>query len=182
MICRVEDSVDRHLARWRGKAPFDELVEGVVTRMQLLVKHLAHTKEAVLAEAGLQEFEFETMHRLVARDGSATPSELAAELLLSPAGMTGRLDTLERAQLVRRVRGTDDRRRVDVELTDKGRELWTAAMTVRAEAEAQMVAALDPADQELLNGLLKRMLARVESSPGPSRASAPPVRKTGRPS
>lgn len=163
MICRMEDSVDRHLARWRGKAPFDEVVEGIVTRMQLLMKHLAHTKEAVLAEVGLQEFAFETIHRLVARGGSATPSELAAELLLSPAGMTGRLDTLERAQLVRRVRGTDDRRRVDVELTGKGHDLWTAAMTVRAEAEAEMVAALAPADQALLNGLLKQMLTRVES-------------------
>jgi DNA-binding MarR family transcriptional regulator len=163
MIWRVEDSVDRHLARWRGKAPFDELVEGIVTRMQLLVKHLAHTKEAVLAEVGLQKFEFDTMHRLVARGGSATPSELAAELLLSPAGMTGRLDTLERAQLIRRVRGTDDRRRVDVELTGKGHDLWMAAMTVGAEVEAQMVAALDPADREALNGLLKRMLSRVES-------------------
>ncbi|MFG3439971.1 MarR family winged helix-turn-helix transcriptional regulator [Nonomuraea sp. NPDC047897] len=163
MIWRVEDSVDRHLARWRGKAPFDELAEGIVTRMQLLVKHLAHTKEAVLAEVGLQKFEFDTMHRLVARGGSATPSELAAELLLSPAGMTGRLDTLERAQLIRRVRGTDDRRRVDVELTGKGHDLWMAAMTVGAEVEAQMVAALDPADREALNGLLKRMLSRVES-------------------
>lgn len=44
-----------------------------------------------------------------------------------------------------------------------------------------MVAALDPADRELLNGLLKRMLTRVESAPGPPRASTPPVRKAGHP-
>ncbi|MEV0232374.1 MarR family transcriptional regulator [Nonomuraea sp. NPDC050786] len=159
----MEDSVDRHLARWRGRAPFDERVEAVVTRMQFLVKHLAHTKEAALKEVGMQDFEFETLHRLVARDGSATPSELAADLLLSPAGMTGRLDTLERSGLVRRVRSTEDRRRVDVELTPKGHDLWMDAMTIRGEVEAELVNALPPADQALLDGLLKRLLVKAEA-------------------
>ncbi|TYB58588.1 MarR family transcriptional regulator [Nonomuraea sp. PA05] len=160
----MEDSVDRHLARWRGKAPFDERVEAIVTRMQSLVKHLSHTKEAALSEVGMQDYEFETLHRLVARGGSATPSELAADLLLSPAGMTGRLDTLERAGLVRRVRSAEDRRRVDVELSAKGKELWTEAMTVRAEVEAAMVSALAPAEQAVLDTLLKQLLLNAETT------------------
>ncbi|MFG1686168.1 MarR family winged helix-turn-helix transcriptional regulator [Nonomuraea sp. NPDC049269] len=160
----AEDSVDRHLARWRGKAPYDERVEGVVTRMQFLVKHLRQTKETALAQVGMQDFEFETLHRLVAGSGSATPSELAAELMLSPAGMTGRLDTLEKSGLIRRLRSTDDRRRVDVELTDKGHELWLEAMRIRAEVEAGMVCALDPAEQAVLDGLLKRLLVNVEAN------------------
>ncbi|MGI5282668.1 MarR family winged helix-turn-helix transcriptional regulator [Nonomuraea polychroma] len=160
----MKDSVDRHLARWRGKAPFDEQVEAIVTRIQVLVKHLAHTKEAALREVGMQDFEFETLHRLVARGGSATPSELATDLLLSPAGMTGRLDTLERSDLVRRVRSTEDRRRVDVELTPKGHDLWMDAMTIRAEVEANMVSALTPADQAVLDGLLKKLLVKTEAT------------------
>ncbi|SEL69076.1 MarR family winged helix-turn-helix transcriptional regulator [Nonomuraea pusilla] len=159
----MEDSVDRHLARWRGKAPFEERVEAIVTRMQTLVKHLAHTKEAALAQVGMQDYEFETLHRLVARDGRATPSELAADLLLSPAGMTGRLDTLEKAGLVRRVRSVEDRRRVDVELTPKGRDLWTDAMTIRGEVEAHMVHVLDEEAQAQLDRLLRRLLTSVES-------------------
>ncbi|MFC4112917.1 MarR family winged helix-turn-helix transcriptional regulator [Nonomuraea zeae] len=159
----MEDSVDRHLARWRGKAPFDERVEGIVSRMQFLVKHLSHTKEAALAEVGMQDFEFETLHRLVARGGAATPSELAADLLLSPAGMTGRLDTLERSELVRRVRSTEDRRRVDVELTPKGHDLWMEAMTIRGEVETSMLSALGPEDQATLDGLLKHLLIKAEA-------------------
>ncbi|MER6944887.1 MarR family transcriptional regulator [Nonomuraea sp. NPDC000554] len=158
------DSVDRHLERWRGKAPFDERVEAIVTRMQVLVKHLRHTKEAALAQVGMQDFEFETLHRLVSRSGTATPSELAADLLLSPAGMTGRLDTLERSGLVRRVRATDDRRRVDVEITPQGHDLWMDAMKIRGVVEADMVAVLGPEDQEVLDALLKRLLINVESS------------------
>ncbi|WP_327086437.1 MarR family transcriptional regulator [Nonomuraea sp. NBC_01738] len=160
----MEDSVDRHLARWRGMAPYDERVEGVVTRMQMLVKHLRKIKELALAQVGMQDYEFETLHRLVAGGGSATPSELAAELLLSPAGITGRLDTLEKAGLVRRVRSVEDRRRVDVELTDRGHELWTEAMAIRGDVEAAMVTVLPVEEQEILDGLLKKLLVRVESA------------------
>jgi DNA-binding MarR family transcriptional regulator len=84
--------------------------------------------------------------------------------MLSPAGMTGRLDTLEKSGLVRRLRSAEDRRRVDVELTDKGHELWLEAMRIRAEVEAEMVYALDAQQQETLNGLLKRLLENVESN------------------
>ncbi|WP_049577642.1 MarR family winged helix-turn-helix transcriptional regulator [Nonomuraea sp. SBT364] len=161
----MEDSVDRHLARWRGKAPYDERVEGIVTRMQVLVKHIAHSKEAALAQVGMQDFEFETLHRLVAGGGAATPSELAAELLLSPAGMTGRLDTLEKSGLVRRIRGTSDRRRVDIELTARGHDLWMEAMTIRGDVETKLIAALTPAERQTLDGLLKTLLTNVESPP-----------------
>ncbi|GAA4502128.1 MarR family transcriptional regulator [Actinoallomurus oryzae] len=160
----MEDSVDQHLARWRGKAPYDERTEAVVTRMQFLVKHVHQAKDRALAEIGLQEFEFETLHRLVSHGGSMTPSGLAQELLLSPAGTTGRLDTLEQAGLVRRIRGTGDRRRVEVELTEAGHAKWLAAMKVRATVETDMIAALDPAAQETLDGLLRRMLVKVEAT------------------
>ncbi|GAA3474984.1 MarR family winged helix-turn-helix transcriptional regulator [Nonomuraea roseola] len=139
-------------------------MEAIITRMQLLVKHVRQAKEAALAAVGIQDFEFETLHRLVSRSSrQATPSELAGELMLSPAGMTGRIDTLEKAGLVRRVRSEEDRRRVDVELTDKGHELWAAAMAVRATAEAEMLTVLAPEERETLDELLKRMLISVEA-------------------
>ncbi|GAA4582128.1 MarR family transcriptional regulator [Planotetraspora phitsanulokensis] len=167
----MDDSVDRHIARWRGKTPFDERVEAIVTRLQFLVRHLSRSKDTALAMVGLQDFEFETLHRLASRGehGRATPSELSADLKLSPAGMTGRLDTLEKAGLVRRVRSEEDRRRVDVELTEEGRATWLRAMDVRGEAEEDMVGVLTTADQDVLAALLKRMLLQVEE-PGPHEA------------
>jgi DNA-binding MarR family transcriptional regulator len=161
----MEDSVDRHIARWRDKAPFDERVEAIITRIQLLSKHVRQTKDRALAEVGLQDFEFETLHRLASRGTPwrATPSELAAELMVSPAGMTGRLDTLEKAGLIRRLRTAEDRRRVDVELTELGHDRWMAAMKLRSVAEEAMVQPLDAAEQDRLIGLLKRMLRHVEN-------------------
>ncbi|MYS82545.1 MarR family transcriptional regulator [Streptomyces sp. SID5474] len=132
----------------------------------MLTKHLAQVKGRVLAEVGLQAFEFDTLHRLASRGEPyrATPSELAAELMVSPAGITGRLDTLEEAGSIRRIRGTDDRRRVDVELTESGRARWTAAMKLLDRAERAMVGPLDETDQDALIALLKRMLLRVENT------------------
>ncbi|GAA0355916.1 MarR family transcriptional regulator TamR [Microbispora corallina] len=161
----MDDSVDRHIARWRGKAPFDERVEAIATRMQFLVKYFAQAKDQALAAVGLQDFEYETLHRLGSRGegGRVAPSELAAELKVSPAGMTGRLDTLERAGLVRRIRSEEDRRRVDVELTDEGRTLWLKAMELRGEVEDEMMGVLGPDDQDTLAALLKRMLLHMET-------------------
>ncbi|MFC0555470.1 MarR family winged helix-turn-helix transcriptional regulator [Planotetraspora thailandica] len=165
----MDDSVDRHITRWRGKAPFDERVEAIVTRMQFLVKHVSQAKDTALAAVGLQDFEFETLHRLASRGegGRATPSELAAELKLSPAGMTGRLDTLESAGLVRRIRSEQDRRRVDVELTEEGHATWRKAMNVQGGVEDDMVGVLSEAEQDVLSALLKRMLSHVESQGRP---------------
>jgi DNA-binding MarR family transcriptional regulator len=161
----MEDSVDRHIARWRDKAPFDERVEAIVTRIQLLSKHVRQVKDRAFAEIGLQEYEFETLHRLASRGEPwrATPSELAAELMVSPAGMTGRLDTLEKAGLIRRLRPAGDRRRVDVELTELGHDRWMAAMQLRGAAEGAMVEPLDRAEQDRLIALLKHMLLHVEN-------------------
>lgn len=161
--------MDRHIARWRGKTPFDERVEAIVTRMQFLVKHVSHAKDAALNAVGLQEFEFETLHRLASRGegGRVTPSELAAELKVSPAGMTGRLDTLEKAGLVRRIRSVEDRRRVDVELTEAGHSAWQRAMDLRGEAEDDMVGVLGREDQDTLAVLLKRMLLHMEGDDRP---------------
>ncbi|MFB7253786.1 MarR family transcriptional regulator [Streptomyces nojiriensis] len=161
----AEDSVDRHIARWTGKVPFDVPTEAVITRIQLLAKHVSHGKERALAETGLQAFEFETMHRLASRGAPwrAPSAELAAELLLSPAGMTGRLDTLEKSGLVRRLRAAADRRRVDVELTEEGHRRWTDAMRWRGIAEAEMIGPLDDAERAALAALLKRMLLSVET-------------------
>ncbi|MEU6296360.1 MarR family winged helix-turn-helix transcriptional regulator [Streptomyces erythrochromogenes] len=161
----AEDSVDRHIARWAGKVPFDVPTEAVITRIQLLAKHVSHGKERALAETGLQAFEFETMHRLASRGAPwrAPSAELAAELLLSPAGMTGRLDTLEKSGLVRRLRAAADRRRVDVELTADGHRRWTEAMRWRGIAEAEMIEPLDDAERAALAALLKRMLLSVET-------------------
>jgi len=158
------DSVEEHLDRWLPLLPdLDPVVEAVVVRMGFLVKHLRKVKERGLAEYELQDFEYSTLHALAARKGRAVPSELVADLRMSPAAMTGRLDALEQRGFVRRQQSTVDRRRVDVELTDAGYDAWRSAMDVVGREERRMLATLTAAERERLSVLLRRLLVVAES-------------------
>src|SRR3954451_4886590 len=113
----ADDWADRHVARWRDHwidVPFDDDIEAIVVRMGKLVRHFKAATHVAVAEVGLQDFEYETLHLLVIRDtpGHASPSALAADLGISNAGMTGRLDALERGGWIQRRPDRNDRRRV----------------------------------------------------------------------
>ena len=150
-----QDWADRHVARWRDHwidVTFEDDVEAIVARIQRLRKHFRLTTQQALAEVGLQDFEYETLHHLMIRDtpGHASPSALAADLGISNAGMTGRLDGLERAGWIQRRADADDRRRVAIEVTRSGAALWRRAMDLRGRAEDEVVHALDADERATL--------------------------------
>lgn len=163
----AEDWTDRHVARWRDHwldLAFDEKVEGAFARMSRISQYLRHAKQRAVAEVGLTDFEYDTLHVLMIRDtpGSASPTELAAELAVSGAGMTGRLDGLERAGWIRRIPSVEDRRRVIVEATKAGIAVWRRAMDIRGEAENDLAGALSERELATLNRLLKKVALRAE--------------------
>src|SRR5690349_17958702 len=105
------DWTDGHVERWLPLLPdLDPDIEGAVTRMKLVTSHLRRVREQSLVDFGLQRHEFDTLHALAGRGGRAAPSELAADLDLAPASVTGRLDALEARGHVRRSHSTADRR------------------------------------------------------------------------
>jgi len=162
------DWTDRHVARWRDHwidVTFDDEVEGIVVRIGRLGRFLKKTMETAVAEVGLQEFEYQTLHSLMIRDtpGTASPTDLADDLSVSGAGMTGRLDGLERAGWVQRTSSPDDRRRVVVEITKAGAEVWRRAMALRGSQEEEMVGVLSDRERAQLNKLLKKMTLWTES-------------------
>jgi DNA-binding MarR family transcriptional regulator len=163
----VEDSVDRHVARWQhwDEISFDDEVEAAVTRIGMLAKHLKRAAKQAAEEVGLHWFEYETLHALMIREvpGTATPTELADRLMVSPAGISGRLEGMEQAGLLRRVRSETDRRRVDVEITPEGRARWKSTMRLRGQAEEAMLGALSTGQRHTLNQLLRTMLSPLES-------------------
>ncbi|MBZ5739686.1 MarR family winged helix-turn-helix transcriptional regulator [Nocardioides mangrovi] len=164
-----EDWADRHVARWRDHwidVSFDDDVEAIVVRIGRLREYLRSTKRVALEQVGLQDFEYDTLHHLMIRDtpGQASPSALAADLGISGAGMTGRLDTLEKAGWIQRRASADDRRRVDVEVTKAGIEVWRRAMALRGRAEDDLAAALTPDERTTLAALLKKLTLATEDS------------------
>ena len=163
-----EDWADRHVARWRDHwidVHFEDDVEAIVVRIGRLTKHFRAVKQEALVETGLQDFEYDTLHLLMIRDtpGHASPSALAADLEISNAGMTGRLDALEKSGWIQRRASADDRRRVDVEVTRAGAEIWRRAMELRGAGEDEVVHVLTVEERATLAALLKKMTLSVES-------------------
>jgi DNA-binding MarR family transcriptional regulator len=164
----AKDAADLHVERWRDHwvdVAFDDEVEAMTVRIVQIVRYLREQKQIALAQVGLQDFEYETLHRLMIRDtpGHASPGALAADLGVSNAGMTGRLDKLERRGFVKRVPGASDRRTVDVEVTRAGAAIWRQAMSLRGSAEDDLAAALSRDELLTLNRLLKRLTLHVEA-------------------
>ncbi|WP_406383406.1 MarR family winged helix-turn-helix transcriptional regulator [Streptomyces sp. NBC_01618] len=164
------DWTDGHVERWKPVLPhLDPDIEGAVTRMKKLSVHLRRVREQSLADFELDRQEFDTLHKLAGRGGKAAPSELAADLDLAPASVTGRLDALERRGFVRRTPSTADRRRVDVELTDEGRSTWLGAMDVLGHEEYRLLGTLDKGERALLNDMLRRIMLVAEDRGGAGR-------------
>jgi DNA-binding MarR family transcriptional regulator len=91
-----------------------------------------------------------------------SPTRLFKGLMLSSAGITSRLDRLEKRGYVKRNRHPSDRRGVLVELTDEGRKVLEEAVAANASHERELVAGLDVAERRSLAGLLRKLLASLE--------------------
>jgi DNA-binding MarR family transcriptional regulator len=81
--------------------------------------------------------------------------------------MTNRLDNLEEAGLVERVPHPEDRRSVQVTLTEKGHRLWDETSGTAAARESLVASTLDPDELVHLNGLLRRLVLAFEREIGP---------------
>ncbi|MFU8874283.1 MarR family winged helix-turn-helix transcriptional regulator [Micromonospora sp. SL4-19] len=160
------DRIDQHVARWLPVLPdLDPDIEGAVTRMSFLSRHLREVKDRALADLDLQEKEYGTLHALAGRGGRAAPTEIAGDLRMAPASITARVDALVRRGFVRRIPSTVDRRRIDVELTDAGLAAWRRAMGVVGDEEHRVLGALTPDERRLLSDLLRRVTLTTERPP-----------------
>jgi DNA-binding MarR family transcriptional regulator len=137
-----EDRIDRILAAWKSERPDLDLDHmGPMMRMAFVLQYVVMpVGEAAMAEHGLQQPEYDVLTTL-RRSGepySLTPSALAAELLMSRAGMTKRLDRLEAAGFIERTSVPGDRRSLLVALTETGKDAADAAATAVAHRIGQL--------------------------------------------
>jgi DNA-binding MarR family transcriptional regulator len=95
-----------------------------------------------------------------------SPTQLFKGLMLSSAGITSRLDRLERSGYVRRTRHPKDRRGVLVELTPAGRRVFEQAVSADVRGEKDLVTPLTRDEQRTLAALLKKLLAGLEPAEG----------------
>jgi DNA-binding MarR family transcriptional regulator len=110
---------------------------------------------------GLTSAQWGPLMRLQATSG-ATVAELARWLNQDPGAMTRLLDRLEKKGLCKRVRSTEDRRVVQVELTADGTAAIAEVPAVLAEVLNGHLAGFSKTEWQALRTYLQRMLENGE--------------------
>ncbi|MEU4836052.1 MarR family transcriptional regulator [Streptosporangium sp. NPDC023615] len=168
------DDVDRIVMQWARERP--ELETGameVFGRIGRLARVAGDIQEAVYARFGITRGEFDVLATLrrAGEPFQLSPKELAASLMLTSGGMTGRLDRLERAGLVTRSPDPADRRALVITLTGRGREVADEAVAAGLAAQREVFDRLPAHGRERLAGLLRDLLAAAGSGEPPSRTA-----------
>ena len=148
--------------------------DALVTGWGLVVEAYALTAAAIrrdlLARSGLDVASFEVLLRLSRSPGQRqSASQLAAEVSFSSGGFTKLADRMERAGLVERIAGHQDRRMVWVTLTPAGKRTIAAATAQHAQLlRQQVLAPLGVEDFTAMSALMRRLR---------DAASLPPTRE-----
>jgi DNA-binding MarR family transcriptional regulator len=159
------DLMDGLLARWSAARPDLAITElGVTGRLSRLGQHMADRDDAVFGRFGVARGEVGLLSalRVAGPAHRLSPTQLGRGLMLSSAGVTSRLDRLERRGLVARLPDPADRRGIIVELTPEGLELVDDAVAAKTQADRQLLGRLDAADVAALEDLLRKLLSVVE--------------------
>src|SRR3990167_911039 len=99
--------------------------------------------------------------RAVGRQECCPMSGLADMICLSLSSATGLIDRLVSKKLVKRDRSSEDRRVVQVELTEQGRELNEEAMAGPVEFARGMLKGLNAEEQDALVSLFGKISERI---------------------
>lgn len=154
-------------AQWRRERPDLDLSPiGVFGRIGQLAGLLGPPVEAVLARHGLGAGEFDVLTALRRAGVPCKPSQLSDQLMMSRAGMTSRLDRLERAGWIERHLDPADRRSLRITLTESGREVIDATLTEHAATLARLIAPLDSAEVTALENGLRRLILALSADQG----------------
>jgi DNA-binding MarR family transcriptional regulator len=160
------DHVDRFLDEIAEELPedLDLVVEGIVDRINGINWRIRKMLDETLEQYGLVSGDWRVLSALrwAGKPYRRSAGELARIADLSSGAMTNRLDQLETAGLVERIREPPDRRTVLVQLTAKGKRLHQAAIGVQAEKEALLAEALPEKDKRQLESLLRRVMLALE--------------------
>jgi DNA-binding MarR family transcriptional regulator len=101
--------------------------------------------------------------RQLLQRGGMTPGQLAREVSLSPATISGILDRLESRALITRQRRLEDKRQVLVQLTDAGRQLVGRTPLPLHERFVRRLAELPANQQAEIEKILGRIVEMMEA-------------------
>ncbi|MFF5012204.1 MarR family winged helix-turn-helix transcriptional regulator [Streptomyces sp. NPDC001165] len=162
-----KDPVDAIIDQWAAVRPdLDTKAMEVFGRIYRLSRAMGDRMEKAYAPYGISRGEFDVLATL-RRSGepfALSPRQLSATLMLTTGGMTGRLDKLERAGLLRRSPDPHDRRGLQVTLTEKGLDVIDQAVGAGLAVQTAALSSLDTEQADQLAGLLRELLAGTQGT------------------
>lgn len=155
-----DDPITHAIDQWRLERPdLDASPMAVFARIARIFAFQRRAQASVHDQFGLSHAAFDVLANL-RRSGAPhrkTASSLAESSMISTGGVTFRMDGLEGAGLIRRVRDTDDRRVVYAELTEKGRAVIDQAVEAHLAVEHDILDTLSPRERQQLVKLLAKL-------------------------
>jgi len=136
--------------------------KGILAALRRIIRAIDLYSRQLMDEHGLTGPQFATLQEVV-RVGSPLPSELARALQVSQPTMTGILDRLEKRGFVRRVRHGDDRRSVQIHITDVGRQMLVDAPPLLQDRFCSELTRLQDWEQNMLLANLQRIAAMMQA-------------------
>lgn len=130
--------------------------------MRRIISLMAQGVERELEPSGLTNAQWVPMLKLHMGCAS-TAAELARQCELDAGSMTRLLDRLEGKQLCQRTRSSDDRRVVNLELTDAGREAAKEIPDILCGMQNALLAGFSVEEWTTLKSYLRRMLDTAQT-------------------
>lgn len=160
------DAIDLVVRDWERERPdIDVGSMGIVSRIWRIGRHLEQQRKEQLARFGSDRGTVDVL-AMLRRSGPPfrrSAGDLTRHSLITSGGVSQRLDKLERAGLITRHIDTDDRRRIDVQLTPAGISLVDSMLADLMEHDSRVLAdALTEAEQDTLRELLRKLLLLLE--------------------
>lgn len=157
--------MDGILAQWRRERPdVDASPMAVCGEVWRAGERLRQGVVANVAGADLDLAGFDVLLTLRrnGREQALSPSALAKDMMLSTSAMTNRLDRLEKRGLIARKADPEDRRGLQIVLTDDGFALVDGLIASHVETEERMLTALSQAERAMLRELLGKIGGAAE--------------------
>lgn len=165
----MSDRVDNIIQEWRERRPeLDFRSAEVVTRLLRAAHYVQARLDDIAAAYGLSHTgDLDVLLDLdrADPDRGRTPTELAEIQLVTPGGMTVRLNRLQQAGLIERRPNPSDGRGVLIRLTPIGRDLARDALAPVIETQTDSLGSLGTSDQSALADLLRELLVSLGDTP-----------------
>jgi DNA-binding MarR family transcriptional regulator len=163
MTRHEHDAVDRITSQWNALRPdVDASPISVIGRVSRLSRLIDRRLAENFARHGIENWMYDVLATLY-RSGAPhelTAGDLVRQTMVTTGAITNRIDRLAVRGLVERA-STDDRRKVIVRLTDRGRALVEEVVVTHLATEREILAPLSTPQQQRLANLLRTMLLEL---------------------